>query len=156
MYFKVSYRKNPETEGFIKYSNVFEGHMADSKTLTDIVDNLRIKTSENEKRAVMVIDAGIATEDNLELLVAKGYDYVCISRSKLKDYTLSEGNVTHKVLTKNKEELELKRVHNPSHADYYLQVKSPGKIAKESRLVNILCKLFFVLMINLTSFSKDN
>ncbi|MFN6329182.1 MAG: IS1634 family transposase [Chitinophagales bacterium] len=119
-------------EGFIKYSNVFEGNMADSKTLIDIVGNLRIKTSETEKRAVVVIDAGIATEDNLELLVAKGYDYVCISRSKLKDYALCEGSVTHKVLTKNKEELELKRVHNPSHSDYYLQVKSPGKMAKES------------------------
>jgi Transposase DDE domain len=119
-------------EGFIKYSNVFEGNMSDSKTLIDIIDNLRIKTSETENRAVVVIDAGIATEDNLELLVAKGYDYVCISRSKIKDYILSEGSVTHRVLTRNKEELELKRVQNPNHSDYYLQVKSPGKTAKES------------------------
>jgi len=28
-----------------------------------------------------VIDAGIATEDNLEMIRNKGYDYMCVSRS---------------------------------------------------------------------------
>ncbi|WP_445737690.1 IS1634 family transposase [Mariniflexile sp.] len=56
---------NPE--GFIKYSNVFEGNTGDSVTLPTIIDNLRIKTSHNQ-RALVVLDAGIATDGNLALL----------------------------------------------------------------------------------------
>lgn len=74
---------NPE--GFIKYSNVFEGNTGDSVTLPTIIDNLRIQTSHNQ-RVLVVLDAGIATDDNLALLQTKGYDYVCVSRSKIKDY----------------------------------------------------------------------
>ena len=58
-------------EGFIKYSNIFDGNTADNATLPKIIDNLLSQTS-NEKRAVVVIDAGIATEDNLAQIKAKG------------------------------------------------------------------------------------
>lgn len=73
---------NPE--GFIKYSSVLEGNMADSKTLEGMNDKLRIKTSDSAKKALVVIDAGIAVEGNLEMIKAKGYDYLCVSRSSLK------------------------------------------------------------------------
>ena len=77
---------NPE--GFIKYSGIFEGNMQDSKTLEEVVTNLRSKTS-TSKRAIIVIDAGIATEENLEMLTENGFDYVCVSRSNLKKYTVN-------------------------------------------------------------------
>lgn len=50
---------NPE--GFIKYSSILEGNMADSKTLEGMIGKLRIKTSFSAKKALVVIDAGIAT-----------------------------------------------------------------------------------------------
>ena len=62
--------------GFIKYSAIFEGNMQDSKTLEEIVTNLRFQTS-TAKRAVVVIDAGIATEANLTMLRENNFDYVC-------------------------------------------------------------------------------
>jgi hypothetical protein len=71
-------------EGFIKYSTIFSGNMADCKTLSEIIDNLRTVTTTCEKRVIVVIDAGIATNENLELLKQKNYDYVCVSRSNLK------------------------------------------------------------------------
>ncbi len=82
-------------EGFIKYSNIFEGNTTDNTTLPQIIDNLRTQTSQ-EKRAVVVIDVGIATEENLKLIQVKGYDYVCVSRLKIKDYTvISNGTIRH-------------------------------------------------------------
>ena len=48
-------------EGFIKYSNIFEGNTADCNSLPKIIDNLRTQTS-SEKRAIVVIDAGISTD----------------------------------------------------------------------------------------------
>jgi transposase len=67
---------NPER--FIKYSTVFESNMQDSKTLEGIVKSLRTRTS-TSPGAVVVIDAGIATEENLGMPAQNGYDYVCVS-----------------------------------------------------------------------------
>ncbi|MEI6753351.1 MAG: hypothetical protein WCK78_09290 [Paludibacter sp.] len=62
---------NPE--GFIKYSAILEGNMSDPATLESMIENLRIKTSSLAKKALIVMDAGIATEDNLHMVEAKGY-----------------------------------------------------------------------------------
>ena len=55
--------------------------MSDPKTLESMINNLWVKTSSSTKKALVVIDAGIATEDNLEMIRNKGYDYMCVSRS---------------------------------------------------------------------------
>lgn len=117
-------------EGFIKYSNIFEGNLSDSESLPKIIDNLRLQTS-TEKRAVVVIDAGIATEDNLALIKAKGYDYVCVSRSKIKDYAIDpQGNIKH-LITKDNQFITLQKIEKETDTDYILKVKSTGKALKE-------------------------
>lgn len=120
--------------GFIKYSNIFEGNTSDSSTLPDIVDHLRVKTSTSE-RAIVVLDAGIATEQNLALLVAKGYDYVCVNRVKLKDYKSVANTTPTTITTRNSESLAVEKVSTPSNTDYYLKVKSTGKTLKEASML---------------------
>jgi len=61
-------------EGFIKYSSIHQGNIADCATLSAMIDKLAAHTSK-DKKAVIVLDAGIATEENLELIEAKGYKY---------------------------------------------------------------------------------
>ena len=63
------------------------------------------RTSTNGRKPVVVIDAGIATDDNLKNLKAKQYPYVCVSRSKLKDY-LSEGGKIIKLHDKRDQPIE--------------------------------------------------
>ena len=120
---------NPE--GFLKYSNVFEGNTSDSKALPDMVDKLRNSTTETSQKAVVVMDAGIATEENLRLLDQKGYYYLCVSRSKLKDYKVVDGAVEHQIKTQSKKLITLTRVANDASTDYYAKIKSPGKLLKE-------------------------
>ena len=74
------------TEGFIKYSSIYQGNMTDCKTLSDTIDSLRKATSSVAKKAVIVMDAGIATEANLEMVKEKGFDYLCVTRSKIKKF----------------------------------------------------------------------
>lgn len=119
-------------EGFLKYSNVFEGNTSDSKTLPDMVEKLRISTSDATKKAIVVMDAGIATEDNLKLLTEKGYHYLCVSRSKLKDYKIVAGAIEHQIETQSKQLISLTRVENDANTDYYVKIKSPGKVFKET------------------------
>ena len=123
---------NPE--GFIKYSSVLEGNIADSKTLEGMINKLRIKTSGSAKKALVVIDAGIATEENLEMIKAKGYDYLCVSRSNLKNYETEAGATTLSVTDNRKQKIDLCRVKSGRNTDYYLKVESQAKQAKESSM----------------------
>lgn len=120
---------NPE--GFIKYSSIMEGNMADSKTLGGMIDKLRVKTSSSATKALIVIDAGIATEENLEMIVEKGYDYLCVSRSNLKNYKTEAGATTVTVTDNKKQKIELCQVKSDRNTDYYLKVESHTKEMKE-------------------------
>ena len=120
-------------EGFIKYSNVFEGNKSDSKSLPDIIEKIRLRTS-GEKRAVVVLDAGIATEENCALIKAKGFDYVCVSRAKIKNHKVEEKNKIAEITTKGKQKVSLQRVFSEGRADYIVKVKSEGKKLKEKSM----------------------
>ena len=56
-------------------------NFADSKTLAHIIAELSARSSSTERRPVVVLDAGIATEDNLKLLKKNKFEYMCVSRS---------------------------------------------------------------------------
>ncbi|MDP3180540.1 MAG: IS1634 family transposase, partial [Bacteroidota bacterium] len=120
---------NPE--GFIKYSSILEGNMADSKTLEGMITKLRIKTSFSAQKALIVIDAGIATEENLKMILDNGYDYLCVSRSNLKTYNIEAGAATVSVTDNRKQKIELCRVKSDRNTDYYLKVESHSKELKE-------------------------
>lgn len=126
---------NPE--GFLKYSNVFEGNKADSTSLSEIIDKLRVQTSGSATKCTVVMDAGIATEGNLAMLKEKGYDYVCISRKTLKDYKLVEGSNAKVVKIASNKEIQIEKVSSERCHDYYLKVKSPGKELKETSMKNL-------------------
>ncbi len=122
------------TEGFIKYSAIHEGNIADCNTLSQMIDKLAWHTC--APKAVIVLDAGIATEDNLQLIEAKGYKYLCVSRSKLKEYTVVKDRLTVLLETKSKQEVRLKAVKTDKNTDYYLQVKSKARERKEEGMKN--------------------
>jgi Transposase DDE domain len=122
-------------EGFIKYSSILQGNIADCDTLSTMIDKLASHTCK-EKKAVIVLDAGIATEANLELITNKGYKYLCVSRSKLKDYKAVQDRLTVLMETKSKQFVRLKAVSTEKNTDYYLEVKSPTKEIKETGMRN--------------------
>lgn len=124
-------------EGFLKYSNVYEGNRADSTTLSEIIEKLRVQTSESASKGIVVMDAGIATEDNLTMLKEKGYDYVCVSRKTIKDYKLIEGSNPQIIKGPLNKEIFVEKVSSESCHDYYLKVKSPGKELKETSMKNL-------------------
>jgi molybdopterin converting factor small subunit len=129
-------------EGFIKYSSIFQGNMSDSKSLGEIIDHLRISTSISSKRAIVVIDAGIATEDNLSLIQGKGYDYVCVSRSTRAEIKRSETGKPIIVTDKKNREITLEKVLTNNDTDYFLKVTSPTKGLKERAMKTLFEQRF--------------
>jgi hypothetical protein len=105
--------------------------MADPKTLEGMINKLRIRTSSSASKALVVIDAGIATDGNLAMIKEKGYDYMCVSRSSLKNYTIEAGATTVTVTDNKKQKIELCRVKSDRNTDYYLKVESHSKELKE-------------------------
>lgn len=122
-------------EGFVKYSNVFEGNKTDVNPLPEIIDNIRVQTSQ-DKRAVVVLDAGISSAENLALIQSKGYDYVCVSRAKIKDYQVEPLGKVETITSKNKEQISLEKVINEGTTDYLLKVRSEAKLLKEQSMRN--------------------
>jgi hypothetical protein len=80
---------------------------------------------------VVVLDAGIATEENLKLIEGRGYRYLCVSRSRLKDYKYVPDRLTTFLDTKSNRTVRLRSVIGEKNTDYYLEVKSPSKEKKE-------------------------
>ena len=121
-------------EGFIKYSTLHEGNIVDCKTLAQMMDKLTVYTC--PEKAIVVLDAGIATEDNLQYIAGKGYYYLCVSRTRLKDYTVIQDRLTVLLETKSKQIVTLKSIQTDKNTDYYLEVKSESKQSKENGMKN--------------------
>lgn len=81
--------------GFPKLSKIFQGNVSEPDTLKEILKDLQAthdvspsaakqkdKEQKAKKNRTVVLDAGIAIEDNLTLLKSEGYDYVVVARNK--------------------------------------------------------------------------
>lgn len=116
--------------GFIKYSTIHEGNFSDSSDLETIIDNLNYASK--GQSPLIVIDAGIATKANLQLIRRKGYHYLCVARNKLKNYEIDRSRLSVLLETKSGHEVWLKKVLTKENTDYHLEVKSSKKAQKES------------------------
>lgn len=125
------------TDGFIRYSAVLEGNTADPQSLPDMVDKLiaenPAKCADDEK-VLVVIDAGISTEDNLKTIKEKGYNYLCVSRKALTEYTIPENAPKVTVQDCLKREITLQRISTDKNDDCYLKIDSPAKALKEESM----------------------
>lgn len=129
-------------EGFLKYSNIFEGNMSDSKTLETVVDTLSNQTSFTKRKPIVVMDAGIASDDNVNMLRRKGYDYLCVSRSNLKEYYADISSRPVKIKDKKNQPIELLKVKTNKNNDNYLWVRSHAKALKENSMNGLLSQRF--------------
>lgn len=124
-------------EGFIRYSSILAGNTADPNSLPDMVDTLNSKTrvpNAPKDKVLVCLDAGIATEENLQRIKDKGYNYLCVSRRRLADYELAPGARTVTVLDCKRQPISLTQVKHEEGGDYYLEIKSPAKELKETSM----------------------
>jgi len=114
-----------DSKGFPKTSQVFSGNQSEPETLLEMVNALRQKDPTDNKKPTVVIDAGIATEDNLKEL-KKHYHYIAVSRKKI-DPPDSDDFIVIKETKHNK--VEAKRITGEN--EVLLYCKSNLKQQKE-------------------------
>jgi len=129
-------------EGFIRHSRIYEGNKPDNTTLLDMIDDLKKHTAPRSDYTI-VMDAGIATEDNLDLIKEKKYKYVVVSRKRLKDYPVNAAKPKITQLTnRKKEKVELAIFKPDGYSDMWMYVQSDAKKKKEESMNDKLKQRF--------------
>jgi hypothetical protein len=105
-----------------------------------MIDKLVVHTV--TQQAVVVLDAGIATEENLALIKQKGYQYLCVSRAKPKDYQYIQNRLTVLMQTRNQADITIKSISVQGSKDCYIEINSPSKQHKEAAMDNQFCQRF--------------
>ena len=86
--------------GWVWRSQVFAGNVIESKTLSPMLEDLRVPVE-----APVVLDQGVATEENLQWLRQQGRTYLVVSRQRQRSFP-ADGSVT-KVATASGHEVQL-------------------------------------------------
>ena len=66
-------------EGFVKYSKIYRGNIGETTTLETTMDDLSSRSSITGSKPMVVMDAGIASEENLLMLRNRKQDYLCVA-----------------------------------------------------------------------------
>jgi transposase len=115
--------------GFIKHSSIHEGNFSDCKDIEKIIDSLDYTVG--DQRPVVVLDAGIASAQNLATIRKKGYHYLCVSRTKLKNYKFEPNCQEVQSKTQANKKITLRKILAEDHTEYILEVTSELKAKKE-------------------------
>jgi transposase len=73
---------------FVRYSKFYNGNISEPETFEDMLRNVTCQLDTRWEKPIIVMDAGIVTEENLEIIRSNkfNYNYVCVSSISM-DYT---------------------------------------------------------------------
>lgn len=124
-------------QGFPRKSTILPGNVSEPSTLKNILEELIDNKGEIKKRTV-VMDAGIATEDNLDWLRKNGFVYVVVARNKIE---MPEGGEFIPVSI-GREDVKAKLIRNEESSEWDMYVDSAAKAQKESSMKSKICQRF--------------
>jgi transposase len=87
--------------GFVRRSEIYEGSVVEGKTLQGMLKKLDVPAG-----ALVVMDAGIATEENIEWLAENGFKYLVVSRKRKREFDKTQAS---KILSASGYEIFLDR-----------------------------------------------
>ena len=100
-----------DSSGFVKRSTIFKGNVSEPSTLKEMIDGLSdtgrdtindrdtnidnniLKPNNKESKTLVVMDAGIASQKNIDYLITSGYEYLVVSRKRDKQYDDTKATV---------------------------------------------------------------
>ena len=130
-----------DAQGFPKQSKVYEGNISEPGTLEKMLDELSNVVDGFNPQKTIVIDAGIATEDNLEIIKRKQFKYLAVSRKKSYGDDFWQGSQEQQIkLSDEKTQLRVKLVKTKKES--YLLCHSEAKEAKEKAILDRRLKKF--------------
>jgi len=130
-----------DDKGFVRHSQIYPGNISEPGTLKSMLDNVKSFLDFKTEKPVVVMDAGIATEENLKIISNQNLDYVCVSRKHPQKYSkLTEDASLIKDNRGNK--IAVRKVLVEGVTDSFLHIKSEQKILKEESMSKKLTDRF--------------
>lgn len=117
---------NPQ--GFLLRTHIFPGNVAEPSTLENMINLLNIDGSNS---SIIVMDAGIATEDNLKWLRTHQYSYIVSSRKR--GHTLPPELILDIVSNKQGRKIEAASIRDESTNELLLYCKSEALRQSENK-----------------------
>jgi transposase len=112
--------------GFVRRSRVFAGHAVEAQTLHGMLTGLQAVQG-----ALVVMDAGIATADNLRWLVDQGYRYLVVNRGGHRQFDPEQSVALE---TAGGDTVRIQRVLSEDGQEVRLYCHSPGREQKENAI----------------------
>lgn len=131
-----------DSSGFPKKSKVFEGNVSESRTLAEMIQGMESTPAPgmfDQEKATIVMDAGIATEVNVEWLKKHHYPYIVVSRKHHREFNEDEA-----VLVKEDADYKVKvqKTVDPDNGEALLYCHSTKKEEKEQAIGDLFIKRF--------------
>ena len=145
--------------GFPKKSYILEGNVSEPDTLEGMLEYLGSLGHGTEKKTV-VIDAGIASENNLALLRRKGFSYIAVSRRESYAPALWDQSEEKKIRLRDEQtdltvKLAIEEIEatdeQAAYKEAFLLCHSPHKEAKERQIIESRLKKFEAAMDELSA-----
>ena len=123
-----------DASGFVRRSQVFAGNVSEPHTLAEMLSALQAP-----KGALVVMDRGIATQDNITWLAAQGYRYLVVSRERKRTFDLASAMT---VTTATQQTVHLHKVLSEDGQEARLYCYSEAREQKEKAIAERLAKRF--------------
>ena len=120
--------------GFVRRSRVFAGNVEEQATLAGMLEALSAP-----KGALVVMDRGVATEDNVAWLRAEGYRYVVVSRERRRRF---DADAAVPIETRSKQTVRLHKEVSEDSGETRLYCYSEERAKKERGIVERFAKRF--------------
>lgn len=127
-----------DAEGFPKRSDTFDGNVSEPGTLEVMIHSL--SSPDMLRKPLIVVDAGLATEANLQWLKDHRYGYIVVSRKKKTEMPQGLPMVT--VRQDNQRLIRAALMNNQDTQEIELYCHSTAKEAKEEGIKNRFEKRF--------------
>jgi len=114
--------------GFIRRSRMFSGSVVEATTLEGMLSDLGAPQG-----ALVIMDRGIATEDNIVWLKEQGYRYLVISRQFKRQFDETQAV---DVLSASEDTIKIQRVMSKDEQEVRLYCYSPARAKKEMAITN--------------------
>lgn len=128
-----------DERGFAKYSRLYPGNQAECHTLDQIIESLTALRPNLAKDRTVIIDAGIATDDNVAYLKANSFHYIVVQRGKA-DFTPDDTRTMHIIRKTDQYMLEVKR--HAQNGEALLLCRSTGRREKDQGIRSRQERLF--------------
>ena len=130
------------TEGLLVRTMIYEGNRHDSTTVEEVVGTLAKTTAQDAKR-IVVMDAGFYSKSNVNWLKANGFDYITVLPSGDSKFESTSSEIIDHTDNKGQQiRLQMGKVDMDGEFVKALMVDSDAKGAKERSMYEQACKRY--------------